>query len=75
MFFEHRREIRCRLPRAKCRACEKVQRVTPPWEGFSKHFTRSFKAFALLLVREMPVNDRRRAFGQRDTRLWRMPLT
>jgi transposase len=70
--FEHRCEIRCRLPRTKCRVCGKVERVTPPWEGLSKHFTRSFEAFALLLLREMPVATAGRILGESDTRLWRM---
>jgi transposase len=70
--FEHRCEIRCRLPRTKCRTCGKVQRVTPPWEGLSKHFTRSFEAFALLLVREMPIATAAQILGETDTRIWRM---
>ena len=70
--FEHRCEIRGRLPRTKCRVCGKVERVTPPWEGLSKHFTRSFEAFALLLVREMPVATAATILGESDTRLWRM---
>lgn len=70
--FEHRCEIRCRLPRTKCRICGKVERVTPPWEGLSKHFTRSFEAFALLLIREMPVATASMILGESDTRLWRM---
>ena len=73
--FEHRCEIRCRLPRTKCRTCGKIQRVTPPWEGLSKHFTRSFEAFALLLVREMPVARAAEILGESDTRIWRMLFT
>jgi hypothetical protein len=29
--------------------------VKPPWEGKSKHFTEEFEAFALTLMREMPM--------------------
>ena len=70
--FEHRCELHCRLPRTQCRTCGKVERVTPPWEGLSKHFTQSFEAFALLLVREMPVARAAEMLGESDTRLWRM---
>lgn len=70
--FEHRCEIRCRLPRGQCTKTGKVYRVTPPWEGLSKHFTKAFEAFALLLMREMPVLAVSRKVKETDTRLWRM---
>jgi len=70
--FQHRCEIRCRLPRKKCRQCGGVHRVRPPWEGLSGHFSREFEAFALLLMREMPVNRVEEVVGESDTRLWRM---
>jgi transposase len=38
----------------------------------SKHFTKSFEAMALLLMREMPVAAVARYVGETDTRLWRM---
>jgi transposase len=72
--FEHRCEIRCRLPRGR-RVCDpegKVYRVTPPWEGLAKHFTKGFEAMALLLLRQMPVAAVARHVGETDTRLWRM---
>jgi hypothetical protein len=34
---------------------DKVYRLTPPWEGRSKHFTQEFEAFAVTLMREMPL--------------------
>lgn len=70
--FQHRCEITCRLPRGKCRQCGHVFRVRPPWEGLSTHFTKEFEAFALLLMREMPVSKAAEAVGETDTRLWRM---
>ena len=70
--FEHRCQITCRLPRGKCRQCGRVFRVRPPWEGLSTHFTKEFEAFALLLMREMPVNKVSQIVGETDTRLWRM---
>jgi transposase len=70
--FQHRCEITCRLPRGKCRQCGHVFRVRPPWEGLSTHFTKEFEAFAVLLMREMPVSKVAEAVGETDTRLWRM---
>ena len=70
--FQHRCEIACRLPRGKCRQCGHVFRVRPPWEGLSTHFTKEFEAFALLLMREMPVSKVGQIMGESDTRLWRM---
>jgi transposase len=72
--FNQACELICDLPRAKCRACGRVYRVTPPWEGLSKHFTRDFEAFALTLMREMPVNRVSDIVGVADGRLWRMLL-
>ena len=70
--FQHQCEITCRLPRGKCRQCGHVFRVRPPWEGLSTHFTKEFEAFALLLMREMPVSKVGEIVGETDTRLWRM---
>ncbi len=70
--FEHECEIRCRLPRGRCKEGRKVYRVQPPWEGLSKHFTKGFEAMTLLLLREMPVAAVARIVGENDTRLWRM---
>jgi transposase len=70
--FQHRCEITCRLPRGKCQKCGHIFRVRPPWEGLSKHFTKEFEAFALLLMREMPISKVAEAVGETDTRLWRM---
>lgn len=70
--FQHRCEITCRLPRGKCRQCGHVFRVRPPWEGLSTHFTKEFEAFALLLMRQMPMSKVAQLVGETDTRLWRM---
>ncbi len=47
--------IVCALPRGRRGDDGKVYRVTPPWEGRSKHFSSEFEAFAVPLMREMPV--------------------
>ena len=70
--FEHRCEIHCRLPRAKCRKCGHIHRVRPPWEGLSMHFTREFEALTILLAREMPMAQVAKMLGEHDTRLWNM---
>jgi transposase len=70
--FQHQCQITCRLPRGKCRQCGHVFRVRPPWEGLSMHFTKECEAFALLLLREMPVRAAAKLVGETDTRLWRM---
>jgi len=70
--FQHRCEITCRLPRGKCRQCSHVFRVRPPWEGLSTHFTKEFEAFALVLMREMPMSKVAETVGETDTRLWRL---
>jgi transposase len=38
----------------------------------STHFTKEFEAFALLLMREMPMSKVAEVVGETDTRLWRM---
>jgi len=70
--FQHRCEITCRLPRGKCRQCGHVFRVRPPWEGLSMHFSKEFEAYALLLMREMPMARVAQVTGESDQRLWRM---
>lgn len=60
------------LPRGKRKGDGTVYRVTPPWEGRSKHFTKEFEAFALTLTREMPVKKAGEILGETDQRLWRM---
>jgi transposase len=65
-------EILCAPPRAKCRHCGKVWTVSVPWQGKGKHFTKDFEAFALTLMREMPVRRAGEILGEGDTRLWRM---
>jgi transposase len=70
--FEHQCHIRCRLPRSQCPDCKEVRRLSPPWEGLSKGFTKAFEAYVLLLAREMPVARLARITGETDTRLWRL---
>ena len=70
--FQHECYLECRLPRVKCGQCGQVKTVKGPWEGKIKGFTLLFEAFALTLLREMPVNAAARIVGEHDTRLWRL---
>ena len=60
------------LPRGRRSQDGAVYRVTPPWEGRSKHFSKEFEAFALTLMREMPVKKAGEILGETDQRMWRM---
>ncbi|MDE3100582.1 MAG: ISL3 family transposase [Verrucomicrobiota bacterium] len=64
-------EIVCRPPRGRCGACEKIYTVRAPWEGRSRGLTQEFEAFALTLMREMPVSKAGEILGETDTKLWR----
>jgi transposase len=70
--FGKRTEIVCGPPRGRCSQCRQVWRIPVPWEGEGKHFTRDFEAFALTLMREMPMSRAEEILGEHDTRLWRM---
>lgn len=71
--FNKESVIECALPRGRTQE-GKVYRVTPPWEGMGKHFTKEFEAFALTLIREMPVKKAGEILGETDQRLWRMVI-
>ena len=73
--FHKQSEIVCELPRGRGRECGHTYRVQPPWEGKSKHFTQEFEAFALTLMREMPMKKVGEIVEVDDMRLWRMLLT
>jgi transposase len=60
------------LPRGRRESDGRIYRVSPPWEGRGKHFTKEFEAFALTLMREMPVKKAGDILGETDQRLWRM---
>jgi len=64
-------EIVSALPRGQCKACQKVYTVRAPWEGRSRGLTQEFEAFALLLMREMPVKKAGEILGETDQKLWR----
>ncbi len=66
--------IVCALPRGRRGDDGKVYRVTPPWEGRSKHFTQEFEAFALTLMREMPVKRAGQILGESEVPSYKFDL-
>jgi transposase len=70
--MQYRCQITCRLPRGRCDRCNHTWRVRPPWEGKAGGFSKEFEAFALMLMREMPVKKAAEVLGVTDTRLWRL---
>lgn len=64
-------EIVCALPRGECQSCRKIYTVRAPWEGRSRGLTQEFEAFALTLMREMPVSKAGEILGESDQKLWR----
>lgn len=64
-------EIVCALPRGRCKDCKKVYTVRAPWEGRSRGLTQEFEAFALTLMREMPVRKAAEILDETDQKLWR----
>jgi transposase len=64
-------EIVCALPRGQCKGCQKVYTVRAPWEGRSRGLTQEFEAFALTLMRELPVRKAGEIWGETDQKLWR----
>src|SRR6266516_1907165 len=64
-------EIVCALPRGQCKSCHKIYTVRAPWEGRSRGLTQEFEAFALTLMREMPVKKAGEILGETDQKLWR----
>jgi transposase len=63
--------IACALPRGECQSCRKNYTVRAPWEGRSRGLTQEFEAFALTLMREMPVKKAGEILGETDQKLWR----
>lgn len=66
-----RSEIVCALPRGECQSCRKIYTVRAPQEGRSRGLTQEFEAFALTLMREMPVKKAGEILGETDQKLWR----
>lgn len=64
--------LSCAMPRGKCAYCGNIYRLNPDWSGKSKYFTRGFEAYALTLMKDLPVKKVSKISGEGDQRLWRI---
>ncbi len=64
-------EIVCALPRGQGKDCKKGYTVRAPWEGRRRGLPQEFEAFALTLMRAMPVSKAGEILGETDRPLWR----
>jgi len=64
--------LKCRLPRALCKSCNKTWTIRAPWEGVNKHSSKDFEALALTLMRHMPVSKVGKLMKVDDQKLWRI---
>lgn len=71
-FWDWKTFMHARVPRADCRACDKITQVLLPWSRPGAHFTYRFEAWAMRLMAEMPVKAASRELREHDTRLWRI---
>ena len=64
--------IQCTLPRLRCAECDGMFQAKPPWQGTSRHYTKSFEKFAFRVLQETTVRGASRLLCENDQRLWRM---
>ena len=60
----------CALQRWDCQGCRKLFTVWVPCEGRSRGLTQEFEAFALTLMREIPVKKSGKILAKTDQKLW-----
>ena len=70
-FFEHECYLHCRVPRIRPTE-NKIELISPPWEGRCPGFTLLFEALALELATHMPVLAVSEVIGETDDKIWRM---
>lgn len=70
-FWQHETVIHAKVPRVKCES-DGVLQVPVPWAREGSGFTLFFEAFAMLLVKEMPVSSAADLLDEHDGRLWRI---
>ena len=70
-FFEHECYLHCRTPRIKI-AENKIELVSPPWEGLSPGFTLLFEALIVQLASHMTVSGVSAIVNETDDKIWRM---
>lgn len=71
-FWDWKTYMHARVPRIKCKTCNKITQVPVPWSREGSHFTLLFDAWAMRLMAEMPVNAAARELREHDTRMWRI---
>lgn len=71
--MQHRCHIACRLPRGRCEPCRGTWRVLHAWEGKAGGFTKKSEAFALVLMRGVPIKKAAEALAVTNARMWRPP--
>ena len=68
-FWQYETEIHAKVPRVRCDKCG-VHQVKVPWAREGSGFTLMFEAFALELIKHMPVSSAGRLIGENDKRIW-----
>lgn len=70
-FLQYACYLRVRIPRIDCPG-DGIRQIEVPWARNGADFTFLFEAFAMMLVREMPVNKVSQIIKVDDNKLWRM---
>jgi transposase len=70
-FFQYKSFIHCKVPRCNCED-HGVKQTDVPWTCEGSGFTLLFEAFAMTLVKNMPVNSVAKMIGIYSDRLWRI---
>jgi transposase len=70
-FLQYACYLRVRVPRIDCPG-DGIRQIEVPWARDGADFTFLFEAFAMTLVREMPVNKVSQIIKVDDNKLWRM---
>lgn len=71
-FFQFAAYVHAEVPRVRCDGCNKTTQVDVPWARPGSRFTLLFEAFALTLVKAMPVSTTARQLRTDDRALWRV---
>lgn len=70
-FLQYAFYLKVRVPRIDCPG-DGIRQIEVPWARSGADFTFLFEAFAMTLVREMPVNKVSQIIKVDDNKLWRM---
>lgn len=70
-FFQHKTELKARVPRCKCDE-HGVKQVSVPWARPGSGFTLLFEALIMLVAPDMPMAAAADLLREHDTALWRV---